>query len=166
MEIGNFYSQCGMTHLSSFYKWISAGRCITLREKLKKNNIDGGVYFKCLANRCANQMMSLFDTYKIQEQKAPSTREKNYERVNFGFPIAKKYLIAQLVELLPYNKRYSEALKFVKYMFHEMQDHLVKTEFDFCMRIFMSEKFRLNLGNFDQINEFFSTKFYRIPKLT
>lgn len=105
-EIASIYQKFGMSRLAAFYQWISVGRLFVIRDRLKRSSQNRSVWdepsVKCLIDRSIDKIISLFDELKIFEQKSPSVllQVDQFENFNIGFPIAKKYLVAQLVELL------------------------------------------------------------------
>ena len=137
-EIGNFYAESGLRRLATLYKWISVGRIFVLKKNLESSQgvlVAEDLSLKCLVTRCTNQMIALFDELKIFEQKSPSAlaQIENFELYQIGFPIAKKYLVTQIVELLLFSRCGKEATKFLRYVLHEMHQHLSEPDFSYCL---------------------------------
>jgi hypothetical protein len=173
LEIGKFYDECNMSRLATFYKWISANRVFVLKEKAKHLSI-GDPGFRCLIRRLTLQFASIFNDMKIYEQKSPSVlmQFNRFDSFNLGFPIAKKYLVSQIVELLHLSKNKDEMIKYIRYLFHEMRDHLTMTDFNYCLKIFLAEEKSSGDGQAEPIqntivkdHDYFQTKFYKIPTL-
>lgn len=119
MEIGNLYERCEMRHLSTFYKWVSAGRIFKLIEAAtatKSSGFKQNAHFKCLLHKCRQQMIDLFPDMKIEPQEPLSNTLINanstyLNSTRLGFPFAKKHIVIQIVQLLQYEQNYLESIK-------------------------------------------------------
>jgi hypothetical protein len=117
LEIGKFYADCRLTRLAALYKWISANRVFGFKERLRQQSpaMVDTCGFKCLVRRLILQFADLFTGMKICEQQAPSVlmQSDQFQNFNAGFPVAKKYILSQLVDLLYFYKSRHEMIKYV-----------------------------------------------------
>jgi hypothetical protein len=171
LEIGKIYEQCKMNRLAAFYKWISANRVFILRDKSKHLTVSD-LGFKCLVRRLTLQFADLFESMKIYEQKSPSVlmQFNRFDQFNLGFPSAKKYLVSQVTQLLQLSANKNEAVKYVRYLFHEMRGSSTLNEFNNWLKMFLAEKSpesEVEALNVIKENdaEYFQTRFFKIPAL-
>ena len=129
------YEKCDLRRLSVTYKWIGSSRIFQIIEKLKNNKLDGGQqnglvnrsnnedisknpYLKCLINKCIHELKDALN-YLIRNNHTESNDEGDEKNENVnplikqGFPMAKKYLLTQLIRLLNFNESYMEAAKYL-----------------------------------------------------
>ena len=122
LEIAKLYEECCMLRLSSFYKWISAGRIFRLMNSIQQQqqqqqqqqatsstneyNIKN---LKRVLNRCISIIVSVCENLCINLPLKPSERlTLGYEK---GFPALKKRILAEIIQLYHYNNHFKESIK-------------------------------------------------------
>ena len=108
MEISQLYEELHLYRLAAFYKWISTGRVFRLIERGEKHT--SNVHLKCLLSRCGAQLVSLFDKMKIGEQKRRVDQLNEPCGFARGFPLAKKHLVGQLIQLCHLNSTHHDTI--------------------------------------------------------
>lgn len=113
LEIAKLYEKCSMNRLSSFYKWISAGRIFRLMNAVTTQNANNNEYnlknLKRVLSNCIEQIVSVLENLCIDSPLKLSERVAlGYEK---GFPSLKKRILAEIIQLYHYNNCIKESIK-------------------------------------------------------
>lgn len=110
-EISSLYDQLGMKRLSSFYRWISSSSIFRLMPNKSSPNQDN-VYQNCLINRCVNNLIGNYELMKLSQQMKPASVESTDQyALKQGFPLAKKHMVLQTIEMFSYLNHFQETNK-------------------------------------------------------
>ena len=116
IEISKLYEKCSMNRLSSFYKWIAAGRILRLINSLgteqQTPNADISLKnFKRVLVKCIDIIIHIFENLCMDYQMKPSEKlELGYEK---GFPLLKKRILTEITQLYHHNNDTKESIKLV-----------------------------------------------------
>lgn len=133
LEVGYLYEKCEFRRLSITYKWIGSSRIFQIIDKLKNSKLDGSQqnglvnrssnedisknpFLKCLISKCIYEFKDALNYLVRNKHNEYNDGDETNENVNplikQGFPMAKKYLLNQLIRLLNFNESYMEAAKY------------------------------------------------------
>ena len=114
IEISKLYEKCSMNRLSSFYKWIAAGRILRLISSLSVDQQPPNAEismrnFKRVLAKCIDIIVHIFENLCMDYQLKPSEKlELGYEK---GFPLLKKRILIEITQLYQQNNDTKESLK-------------------------------------------------------
>ena len=103
-----------MNRLSSFYKWIAAGRILrlitTISTQQQSARADFSIKnFKRVLVKCINIIVNIFESLTLDNQLKPSEKlELGYEK---GFPLLKKRILIEITQLYQHNNDTKESIK-------------------------------------------------------
>jgi hypothetical protein len=122
----------------------------------------------CLVETYLKQFFDLFPYLNINEQKRPIELQKDKKILySYGFPLARKKILCQFIELLYLNNYTNDAKKFEKYLLHEFTSYLDKEESDHLIKSILENenKNERDVDNSSFKKNVFNVKFYNLPSL-